>query len=136
MVDQEINIVSQIKNKFSTVSLRSDGIIEVYLVPEKDFTIENAREISAAIFQLGNGKKFPLMIVAGEYTAPTPETRNFVADERSNKYILAEAYVIKTLSQKIIGNFYLEYNKPARPTKLFDSKEKAASWLKQYIEHD
>lgn len=136
MVDQEVNIISQIKNKFSNVSLRNDGIVEVNLVPEQDFTIENAREISAALFQLGNGKKFPVMIVAGEYTAPTPETRNFVADERSNKYILAEAYVIITLSQKIIGNFYLEYNKPARPTKLFDSKEKATEWLKQFIEND
>lgn len=115
------------------VTLREDGIIKVELDPEKEFTVENAREISQAVFQLGGERRFPLMIIAGEHTTPGMEARQFIADERSNKFIKAEAYVLKTFDQKIVGKFYLHHENPARPTRLFESEEGAVEWLREFL---
>jgi len=57
-----------------------------------------------------------------------PETREWAADDEGNKYTISDAIVIGSLSQKIITDFYLKFNKPARPTKIFYSLEKAVDW--------
>jgi hypothetical protein len=85
-----------------------------------------------ALETIFEGKKFPLLIVTGEYTLPTPEARAYIATPESDPYASAEAYVVKSLSQKLVGNVYLSFNKPARPTRIFNSEEKALEWLQQF----
>ena len=79
------------------------------------------------------GKKYPLLIITGEYTLPTAEARAYIATPESDPYASAEAYVVTSLSQKLVGNVYLSFNKPARPTHIFTSEEKAVEWLKQFL---
>ena len=82
---------------------------------------------------IGDGKKYPILIVAGKYTLADKEVRDFAAGEYGNKYTIAAAFVIKSLAQKILGNAYLKVNKPLTPTALFDSEEKAIAWLNTFI---
>jgi hypothetical protein len=93
----------------------------------------NVVEIVNAINELGEGKKFPLLIVVGEFTLPTPDARNYIATAESDPFASAEAYVIVSFSQKLVGNVYLKFNKPARPTRIFTSEEKAVEWLKSFL---
>ncbi|MBL4593591.1 MAG: hypothetical protein JKX68_07230, partial [Flavobacteriales bacterium] len=37
-----------------------------------------------------------------------------------------------SLPATIIGNFFIKFNKPAVPTKLFKSEEKALAWLETH----
>lgn len=57
-----------------------------------------------------------------------PETREWAADTSGNKYTYSDAIVIGSLSQKLITDFYLRINKPAMPTRIFYSLEKAIDW--------
>lgn len=57
-----------------------------------------------------------------------PETREWAADATGNKYTISDAIVIGSLSQKIITDFYLRINKPAKPTRIFYSLDKAITW--------
>ena len=57
-----------------------------------------------------------------------PETREWAADESGNNYTISDAIVIGSLSQKIMTDFYLKFNKPVKPTKVFYSLEKAVAW--------
>ncbi len=41
--------------------------------------------------------------------------------------------MISDLPQKIVGNFFLKFDKPARPTKIFTKEEEAVEWLKQFF---
>ncbi len=42
----------------------------------------------------------------------------------------ATAVVVDTLAYKLIANFYLKFNKPKRPYKVFSKEEEAIKWLK------
>ena len=95
--------------------------------------MKNVVEVVSTLEKFGEGKKFPLLIVVGEYTLPTPEARAYIATPESDPYASAEAYVIQSFSQKLVGNVYLSFNKPARPTRLFNSEEKAIEWLKTFL---
>ncbi|MBL7889359.1 MAG: hypothetical protein JNL24_07405 [Bacteroidia bacterium] len=115
-----------------SVSVRKDGVIFVSVKANIEIDIKEVKQVVNALETIFEGKKFPLLIVTGEYTLPTPEARAYIATPESDPYASAEAYVVKSLSQKLVGNVYLSFNKPARPTRIFNSEEKALEWLQQF----
>lgn len=52
--------------------------------------------------------------------------------EHSGRPAKAEAYIIPSLAQKIIFNFYSCVRKSKHPVKAFDSLDKAMYWLKSF----
>ena len=57
-----------------------------------------------------------------------PEVRKWAADPKGNTYTLSDAIVIGSASQKMITDYYLRFDKPIKPTAIFDSLEKAINW--------
>lgn len=62
-----------------------------------------------------------------------PEVREWAADNNGNHYTFTDAIVIGSLSQKIITDFYLKFNKPNKPTKIFYALSKAVEWTNEQI---
>ncbi len=115
-----------------SVFLRKDGIVYIEVKANTEIGIREVEQVVNTLENIFEGKKFPLLIVTGEYTLPTPEARAYIATPESDPYASAEAYVVKSLSQKLVGNVFLSFNKPARPTRIFNSEEKALEWLQQF----
>ena len=113
--------------------MHSNGIISVKITSGEDIEVEHVKQIIRSIGEIGGEKKYPVLIVVNEFILPTTEARNYLATSESNPYGTAAAYVIQSFSQKLVGNFYLNYNKPFRPTRLFNSEEKALEWLKTFL---
>lgn len=58
------------------------------------------------------------------------QARAFAAEKQVND--LTEAMAVITgysIPLRLLGNFFIKFEKPAYPTKLFKSKEKALAWL-------
>lgn len=129
---QAITVISREEWDGFAVELRSDGIVQVLVPPEKEVNVEQVKKVIAAIGKISGGKGVPVLVLAGEYALPSGEARDFMADP-GNPYALAEAYVVQSLPQKIVGNFYLQFNNPGRPTKIFNDQALAVEWLKEFI---
>jgi hypothetical protein len=129
----EVTILQHKEFDMMSVSLRSDGLIHVRAFPDKEFDVQHVVMIVETIFEFGGGKQFPVLITAGENTLPTHEARMYIASPESDPYALAEAYVVTSLAQKLVGKFFLSFNKPARPTMIFNEEEKAVEWLKTFL---
>lgn len=117
----------------STVHLRNDGIVQVNFGENIDIDLKEAVEIVDAIGEITEGKKAPILNVAGKSTSATSAAREYSATPFGLKYTLADAYVVTNLAQKILGNFYVGFNKPLIPTRVFDDVEKATEWLKTHL---
>lgn len=115
-----------------SVFLREDGIVFVEVKANTEIGIREVDQVVNTLETIFEGKKFPLLITTGEYTLPTPEARAYIATVESDPFASAEAYVVTSLSQKLVGNVFLSFNKPARPTRIFNSEEKALEWLQQF----
>jgi hypothetical protein len=89
--------------------------------------------INTELGKFGGGKKYPLLLEGGKLTNVNLEARKFVAEKDSNPYSSAEAIIVKSLPQRLIGNFYMKFNKPGRPTKLFPNEAEAVIWLKRFL---
>ncbi|MGQ0828236.1 MAG: DUF7793 family protein [Bacteroidota bacterium] len=132
----EIQNITTIELAACTVTLRSDGIMNFDLKPVDEFTGKDAWEILGAVKEIGSGKKFPNLITTSKgYVAISSEARALSASEPGNIYTLADAIVVNSTAFKLIANFYISFNKPVRPTRLFTSEKEAVEWLKTFLPH-
>lgn len=126
-------IIKKVKFDRHSVSLRNDNIILVEIKSNDEVELVHTKQIIDAIKELADGKKHPVLILVDKFTLPTSEVREFLALPESAINTSAEAYVLTSFPQKLAGNIYLSFNKPFRPTKFFNSEEKATEWLKTFL---
>lgn len=128
------DIVKGVDLVHSTVCLRKDGILEIVCSDDTIMEVHHIREVLKATNEIGNGKRFPTITMAGKYTTVTKEAREFMATKEAVQFSIVEAYVIQSLAQKILANFYLKFNKPPVKTKIFTDKTKAILWLRTFVQ--
>ncbi|MCW3085579.1 MAG: hypothetical protein JWP12_2945 [Bacteroidetes bacterium] len=116
-----------------TIRLRSDGILHSHTTSSINFNVESLKKFNVVMGRMLNYKKAPLLITFDEFAIPPVETRDFWAKKESCPYSSADAYITATLGHKLMGNIYLQFNKPERPTKLFTKQEDAIDWLKTFL---
>jgi hypothetical protein len=114
----------------SKVHMRSDGIVEIDFADDIEMDLKEAVEVVDAIGELTGGKKALVLNIGGKNTSVTSAARAFSASMAGLRYTTADAFVVNNLAQKILGTFYISFNKPAVNTKIFNDAGKALEWLK------
>ena len=110
-----------------------DGIVYLHTSDRQIQTVESIFLLTKTLGEILPNKPAPILSTHDSNALPSYEVRQFVAQEDANPYSAADAFIVTSLPQKLIANFYLKFNKPARPTKLFSKKEDAVKWLKNYL---
>jgi hypothetical protein len=110
-----------------------DGIVRTKVKPNFDVTLGHAMENSEAVNSLRKGNKFPLLIDARDIHSITREAREFFTTRGRDTNINCMAVLIRSTISRVIGNFFMGINKPAVPTRLFESEKDAEKWLKKFL---
>src|SRR3972149_8905586 len=97
---------NSIEQKHTIVTLRDDGIMQFYFKDKTTLEVEMLKEALEATRILGGGKKFPNLIVGGDFITVSQGVREFAATKESNLYTIADAFVVKTMAEKLMVNFY------------------------------
>jgi len=113
-----------------------EGIVENYFLSGESIEIADFRELRKENLKLMGETPYTVLVTAEELTSFTREAREFVASKEYAGITIAKALLISGLGQRIIGNFYMQVNKPYIKTKLFSDRQKAMDWLRQqYLEY-
>jgi hypothetical protein len=112
-----------------SASLRSDDILQLDVQAGSYNTLSLVKEAIEALGKVGGGKRYPLLIIAEKDATLDTASMEYMAKENADPYSIAEAYLISSISQKLLGNFYLKFNKPFKPTRIFTSRDEALAWL-------
>ena len=128
-----VTILKTIHNASSIVSLRSDGIIQIEIKANNTLQLIDGKQMVNAFAEVGGGKKYPLLFIAGEFALASYDARKYASGKEANQYTLASVFVVKNSIQKIMGNAYVTFNKPITPTKIMTSEEAAIDWLKTFL---
>lgn len=115
------------------IFLRNDNIIQLQFKTGFSAELEDGINIVNTIKKLGNGIRYPLLVIYADDNLFSKENREYVASNEISNYVKGDALVVKSLALKIIGNFYLKFNKPSRPTRMFFDAETAVQWLKELV---
>ena len=122
-------ILPSVNLEYATVSMREDGIVNTNILISKPVTLVQAKELLEAYIDVTGGVKSPHLFTVTKLAMIENDVMEFISNE-GNKKGIADAFVIHSLPQKILGNFYLKFIKPSIPSKFFSSEEKAIAWLK------
>jgi hypothetical protein len=95
--------------------------------------VMDIKEMLSLIDLFNLESKSKLLSIAGAFSELTSEAQKFMRTEEANvNRHIAEAIVVNSLAQRIIGNMYLKIVSQNRPSKLFTVATKAIEWLKAY----
>lgn len=93
-----------------------------------DIELSDAELINDYLTQVGSGHKHCIVLDATKQFTTTPEARAYVGSKETR---IAFAIVTNSLANKLVGNFFIKFNKPLSPTKIFSDETTAINWLKE-----
>lgn len=134
MIDKQIDIIDKIELPSAIVALRDDGLFQVEMkIINRELTEKDVRELTEYIGIIGKGARYPVLIFIKEFNAITKEASEYAASEIAGRYTLANAVVVNSAPIRIATTFFINFFKPARPTKMFNNEDTAIDWLKTLI---
>jgi hypothetical protein len=113
--------------------LRADGIMYVRITPEKEESVELVKKMVEKMGEMVSYKKVPMLARHEEFALPGKANRDYWSKKESCPYSSADAFMINSTAMKLISNFYLQFNKPERPTRMFTDEREAIKWLKTFL---
>lgn len=127
----ELLEVNDIELPWVTFSLLERDILYLRFRPfEDEIDLEKARKHSKAVSDLlGGGSAHFVLNFQGTHIVFSNEARDyFASDANHTNRRKSQAIVIDNLAHKIVANFYLRFNKPKGPTRIFEDLEEAFKW--------
>lgn len=107
-------------------------ILRIKILDDSDIELADALQNYEATRILTKKDKY-LVLVDGRVTLSVSREARAYAAQSKNDECIANAFVITSTANKLIGNFYINVNKPSVPTKIFSSEEKAIEWLETFL---
>jgi ABC-type lipopolysaccharide export system ATPase subunit len=123
-------MANKIQGKNFEVTLISANLIHFVYYKNAVIGIEEIRDCFSIHDSLGVDENVRRIIESQKFASITKAARECVQNEA--RPAIAEAFVIRNLSQKILFNFYNKLRKGKHPIKAFDSFETAKKWIDTY----
>jgi hypothetical protein len=114
--------------------LSDEDILHVRVQVASEITREMMDESIAIGRAVTSGRRYALLVNLGKATSMTREARAFMSERNSPANTnVAVALVTGSPISRILGNFFIGFNRPHRPVRLFGSEGDAAQWLREIL---
>lgn len=124
------DIINTIEIPEVIVRMRQDGIVHVTFRKGAVLDLGLQAKLLHINIQITGGKKSYIIYDAEENVTITKEARDNATKIEHLAPIKGSAVVADNLAYRLIANFYLKFNKPKTPYKVFETYEKGIAWLK------
>ncbi len=123
-----------LETEIARIYIDGEGFCRIDLdSSEKDIMdVQDARNICEAIYKVCDGKPHKIITDTSAVSGHVGiGAREEIRDNKKMRAVRqAEAFVVKSLSTTLIANFYVKFNKPPNPTRVFSEMESAKKWLR------
>jgi hypothetical protein len=94
---------------------------------------EDVMEMRTIFSKIADGSKFTVLLDATNTFQVDPKARAIIAGKEFSEQRIGAAFVVTSLASRLIGNFFIRFNRPASPTKLFSNQQDALEWLRKLL---
>jgi hypothetical protein len=105
-----------------------DDIIHIVLAPATELENADIDQLYSAVRRVATSDNYFIIVDATDIVASANEVRDYAAKHPDAVKTKACGIVCNSLSVKIIVNFFLKFNKPVFPTRMFTSMNDAKEW--------
>ena len=95
----------------------------------QQMTVSEASQVIEWTTSISKGNKYKMLYIPEQGANISPEIRETLADPSRAERVIADAMVVSNFPHRLLADFYLRFNKPSVPTKLFSNEEAARRWL-------
>lgn len=115
------------------VALIDESYFDVEVFPYAEMHADDVAEMVAACNSLSPGKPLPALVIVGAFANFNADAREYTADPTKETASTAIAYVLTSVAQRIVANFFIHINRPKKPVKFFPDRAAAMAWLESYM---
>ncbi len=123
--------VASISTRCATFNLLEDGILHICLFEDSEIDIEESKLMQKQSLAITEGKKFVALIDARAKVDVSKESREWGSTAEAQKNMLAQAIIVNSMANRIVGNFIIKFHKPIAKTALFSDEKHALIWLRE-----
>ena len=118
-------------NEFAHMEIKNN-ILYVNL-KKKEINHRVAQKIVDLRLAFVEGQDLPILIEGLAVRDITKGAREVLSSKEANQHALALAVIVQNPVTRTIANFFLRFQHPPYPSKLFNDRESAEEWLRLYL---
>ncbi len=126
-----VQLIDSVSTRCATLSLIEGGLLLVKILKNSEIDIEESKLMHKVSVEITKGEKIFALIDARTQVIVSREAREWGSSPESLKDTVAQAILVNSLANKLIGNFIIQFHKPIATTKLFSDEAAAIEWLKE-----
>jgi len=123
--------IISVSTRCASFNLIEEGILHIVLVEDSDIDIDESKLMQQKSLLITEGKKFVALIDARAKINVSKESREWDSTPEAQKNMFAQAILVNSLANRIVGNFIIKFHKPVAKTRLFSDEETALQWLRE-----
>jgi hypothetical protein len=114
-----------------TCTFRRDsrGFVHAVMKQGCEMALDDAKENVAAIYELAGGARSLVLVDTRGVRWQSREARDYFTSTNAEEATRAVALVVGSPISRVLGSFFLRFEKHRFPTALFDNEDKAIHWL-------
>jgi hypothetical protein len=121
-------------NSKFVITILTPVIFKLKIVEGVEIDVDDVREMRSVYLKFSGNKPFAILLDAAQPSTQTQEARILLASKEFSEKRIAAGFVTRSLASKLIGNFFIQFHKPASPTRLFNDESEAFNWLQKQVE--
>lgn len=126
-----MEVVKKFSLEYADVVIYDNGIFHSHIFSKVPLNLDQVKEIYAIrISNMGNKKSLMLSTGEDRYLVPSQEALEFLQSKDRTLSVKADAFVIKSFSQRLFIKTANNLRKSAAPVSFFATNAKAIKWLK------
>ncbi len=122
-------IIDRVQLSHTKVELRDDNIIQFFYGDNINYTMKETEELIDVTVKMTKGITHKMLRIPGKFSTIDIEVMKYISRGKGTLYSLADSFVLFSMPQRLLANFYLKINLPMVPTMFFDEVSKADKWL-------
>ena len=95
-------------------------------------TLEVARQMVQSRLEFIEDQSYPMLIRSQGIVSIDKSARDYFSSDKGVEKILAGAFILPSVFNKFLINFYLAITKPKVPNRVFTDEQEALKWLTKY----
>ena len=115
-------------NKNSVVKILDGNIIYIKYADNVELSEEDIEDVNQAFKNLGCDENYKTLSEFHKYSTLSTEARHYA--EKIKPKVKASAFILHSLSQRILLRFYHKFQRNKNVTRVFNNYEDALAWLR------
>ena len=120
-----------VHTKCAIFSIIEEGVLRIDMLEGAEIDLIESKILHKISLEITDYKKFVALIDARATVVVSKEAREWGSSPEAQENMLAQAILVNSLANRLIGNFIIQFHKPIAKTKLFSDELTALTWLKE-----